>query len=157
MTDDDDAFMRQAIAEANAAGASGDVPVGSVIVIDDRIVGRGRNRRQERGDPTAHAEIEALRDASKTVGNWRIEGTLYVTQEPCPMCAGAIVNARIGRVVYGCRNPKAGAVDSLFSIVTDPRLNHRATVTSGVLESECADILKQFFSAIREKNREPSQ
>src|SRR5215213_7008213 len=124
----DETMMREALAEAAAAGEAGDVPVGCVIAIGDEIVGRGRNQRQLSADPTAHAEILALRAASSVVGNWRIEGTLYVTQEPCPMCAGAIVNARIARLVYGCANPKAGAVDTLFQIVTDPRLNHRMTV-----------------------------
>src|SRR3954465_13977855 len=99
--------MELALTEARAAGAAGDVPVGAVIVIGDREVARGRNRREQDGDPTAHAEIVALRDAARSIGHWRIEGTLYVTQEPCPMCAGAIVNARVTRLVYGCANPKA--------------------------------------------------
>jgi len=147
-------FMREAIAEARQAGEAGDVPVGAVIVIDNEIVGRGRNRRQERGDPTAHAEVEALRAAATQVGNWRIEGTLFVTQEPCPMCAGAIVNARVKRLVYGCANPKAGAIDSLFQIATDPRLNHRVEVCRGLLSEDCGDLLRRFFSDIRQKKRE---
>ena len=141
--------MREAIAEAEIAGAAGDVPVGAVIVVDGTIVGRGHNRRQVSGDPTAHAEGEALRDASRSIGNWRIEGELFVTQEPCPMCAGALVNARVARLVYGCANPKAGAVDTLFQIVTDQRLNHRMPVTRGVLEDECAQLLRDFFAALR--------
>src|SRR4029079_16437502 len=106
----DEALMREALAEAELAGKAGDVRVGAVIVAADAIIGRGRNRRQATNDPTAHAEIEALREAARAVGNWRVEGTLYVTQEPCPMCAGALVNARVTRLVYGCANPKAGAV-----------------------------------------------
>jgi tRNA(adenine34) deaminase len=145
----DERLMRLAIAEGAAAGAAGDVPVGCVIAIEDEIVGRGRNRRQVSADPTAHAEIEALRDASSMTGNWRVEGTLYVTQEPCPMCAGALVNARVKRLVYGCANPKAGAVDTLFQIVTDPRLNHRMEVTRGVLADECAELLREFFAELR--------
>src|SRR5262245_35404316 len=108
MTSVDEEFMREALAEAEVAGRDGDVPVGAVVVRNGEIVGRGRNRRQATSDPTAHAEIEALRQASQVVGNWRVEGTVYVTQEPCPMCAGALVNARVMRLVYGCFNPKAG-------------------------------------------------
>src|SRR5690349_10140527 len=120
-----DDLMDMALVEARLAGAAGDVPVGAVIAADDgTILGRGHNRREQRGDPTAHAEIEALRDASVALGHWRVEATLVVTQEPCPMCAGAIVNARVKRLVYGCPNPKAGAVQSLFQICSDPRLNH---------------------------------
>ena len=150
---DDEGFMREAIAEAAVAGKAGDVPVGSVIVVDDQIIARAHNQREATGDPTAHAEVLALRQASKLFGRWHIEGTLYVTQEPCPMCAGALVNARVKRLVYGCKNPKAGAVDSLYSIVSDERLNHRMPVTSGVLESECAALLQDFFREIRAKGR----
>ncbi len=146
---DDEAYMREALAMAREAGERGDVPVGAVIALDDRIVARGRNRRQASGDPTAHAEVEALREASRSVGNWRIEGTIYVTQEPCPMCAGALVNARIGRLVYGCPNPKAGAVHTLYEIVTDPRLNHRMGVRGGVLGDEAASLLRSFFERLR--------
>ncbi len=149
----DERFMREAIAEAALAGVAGDVPVGCVIVADDEIVARGHNRREVSGDPTSHAEIEALRAASKHFGRWHIEATLYVTQEPCPMCAGALVNSRIQRLVYGCQNPKAGAVDSLYSIVTDDRLNHRMPVTSGILANECAKLLKDFFQAIRAQRK----
>src|SRR5262245_37728533 len=141
--------MREALAEAELAGRAGDVPVGAVIAIGGAIVGRGHNRRQETGDPTAHAEIEALRQAARAVGNWRVEGTLYVTQEPCPMCAGALVNARVVRLVYGCANPKAGAVSTLYQLVTDTRLNHRMEVTSGVLAEESARLLRAFFEALR--------
>ena len=145
----DPVFMREAMAEAEQAGRDGDVPVGAVVVRDGRVIGRGRNRRQATADPTAHAEIEALRQASQAVGNWRVEGTLYVTQEPCPMCAGALVNARVERLVYGCLNPKAGAVATLYQIPTDTRLNHRMEVTGGVLADECGALLRRFFEALR--------
>jgi tRNA(adenine34) deaminase len=150
----DEFFMDQAIAAARIAFAAGDVPVGAVVVLDGEIVARGHNRRQVSGDPTAHAEIEALRAASREVGGWRIEGTLYVTQEPCPMCAGALVNARISRLVYGCANPKAGSVDSLYSIVTDPRLNHRMPVSRGVRGGQCAELLRSFFAGLRARQRD---
>ena len=146
----DHQLMGSAIACAQRAGDAGDVPVGAVIVLDDEIVAEGWNRRQVSGDPTAHAEIEALRAASRVIGNWRIEGTLYVTQEPCPMCAGALVNARISRLVYGCTNPKAGSVHTLYEIVTDPRLNHRMPVTAGVRADECAALLSSFFAKLRQ-------
>ena len=146
----DDQWMQIALDEARAAAASGDVPVGAVIVAaDGTLVGRGRNRRELDQDPTAHAEIVALREAAKTLGMWRVEATLFVTQEPCPMCAGALVNARIARLVYGCANPKAGAIASLYSIVTDARLNHRMEVTAGILATECAAVLSQFFAELR--------
>ena len=147
--------MRAAMQEARKAAAAGDVPVGAVIVDGlGRVVARGRNRREERGDPTAHAEIEALRmlgeSRGATDGAWRCTGmTLYVTLEPCVMCAGAMINARIDRVVYGCRDPKAGATDSLFAIGRDPRLNHRFEVVTGVLADECSALLRDFFSARR--------
>jgi tRNA(adenine34) deaminase len=155
-SDDDQRFMGEAIAAAREAGRAGDVPVGAVIVIDGKIVGRGFNRREASGDPTAHAEVEALREAAQVVGNWRVEGTLYVTQEPCPMCAGALVNARIARLVYGCPNPKAGAVVTLFQIVTDVRLNHRMPVTPGVRGDECADLLRAFFAELRRQGSDPA-
>jgi tRNA(adenine34) deaminase len=141
--------MTVALDEARAAGAAGDVPVGCVIVLGDEVIGRGRNRREHDRDPTAHAEVVALREAARALGMWRVEATLYVTQEPCPMCSGALVNARIARLVYGCLNPKAGAVHSLFSLVTDARLNHRIDVTAGVLADDCAALLSQFFAELR--------
>jgi tRNA(adenine34) deaminase len=147
MNDDD--WMAIALEEARAAAASGDVPVGAIIVRDAHIVGRGRNRRETDGDPTAHAEVVALRDAARSIGHWRVEATLFVTQEPCPMCAGAIVNARVTRLVYGCPNPKAGAVTTLYSIPTDSRLNHQVSVTAGVRATECAAELSAFFAALR--------
>jgi tRNA(adenine34) deaminase len=148
----DEHWMSIALEEARAAAAAGDVPVGAVIVIGDQIVGRGRNRREVDLDPTAHAEIVALREAAQALKQWRVEGTLVVTQEPCPMCAGALVNARVARVVFGCPNPKAGAVTSLYQIVSDPRLNHRiavADIRGGVRAEECAAVLQQFFAELR--------
>ena len=145
----DEQWMTIALDEARAAAATGDVPVGAVIVADGKLIGRGRNRRELDRDPTAHAEIVALREAAQTLRMWRVEATMFVTQEPCPMCAGACVNARIKRLVYGCANPKAGAIASLFSIATDPRLNHRIEVVSGVRADECAALLSQFFAELR--------
>ncbi len=145
----DETWMSDALDEARAAGAAGDVPVGAVVVQEGSIVGRGRNRREVDGDPTAHAEIVALREAARALGHWRVEATLYVTQEPCPMCAGAIVNARVRRLVFGCTNPKAGAVTTLFTIPTDPRLNHRVEVLGGVRSEDCARVLQEFFAELR--------
>ncbi|HSR96725.1 MAG TPA: tRNA adenosine(34) deaminase TadA [Kofleriaceae bacterium] len=145
----DEHWMSIALEEARAAAAAGDVPVGAVIVIGDQIVGRGRNRREVDRDPTAHAEIVALREAAQGLKQWRVEGMLFVTQEPCPMCAGALVNARVARLVFGCPNPKAGAVASLYQIASDPRLNHRLSVTGGVRADECAAVLQQFFAELR--------
>jgi tRNA(adenine34) deaminase len=142
-------FMGLALEEARLAFAAGDVPVGAVIVKDGQVVGRGHNRREVAADPTAHAEIEALRAAAKVIGHWRVEATLYVTHEPCPMCAGALVNARVARLVFGCLNPKAGAVESLYALVTDPRLNHRMVVRGGTRADECAGLLKSFFEQLR--------
>ncbi len=147
---DDERLMLAALDEARLAGDSGDVPVGAVVAVGGVIVGKGHNRREVASDPTAHAEIEALRAASAARASWRLsDATLYVTLEPCPMCAGALVNARIGRVVYGCTDPKAGAVDTLFTIGRDLRLNHRFEVTNGVLAEPCGQILKSFFAARR--------
>jgi len=138
--------MVEALAEARLAAAEGEVPIGAVVVADGRIVGRGRNARERLNDPTAHAEILALHEASQELGRWRLSGaTMYATLEPCPMCAGALVNARIDRLVYGVADPKAGAVDTLFDLVRDPRLNHRVRVESGILAEECGEILRQFF------------
>jgi tRNA(adenine34) deaminase len=145
----DEHWMSLALDEAKAAAAGGDVPVGAVIVIDGRIVSRGHNRREVDRDPTAHAEIVALRGAAQGLGHWRVEGTLVVTQEPCPMCAGALVNARVTRLVFGCPNPKAGAVATLYQLVSDPRLNHQVGVTGGVRAAECAEVLQQFFAELR--------
>src|SRR5262249_58395339 len=141
----DEHWMSIALDEARAAAAAGDVPVGAVIVIGDRIVGRGRNRREVDGDPTAHAEVVALREAARALQQWRVEGTLVVTQEPCPMCAGALVNARVVRLVFGGPNPKAGAVTTLYQIVTDLRLNHRLEVTIGAVPGRWRAVLHEVF------------
>ena len=148
MTDED--CMRLALAEAAKAAEAGDVPVGAVIVNEaGEVIASGHNRREADADPTAHAEIVALRQAARTLGQWRVPHTLIVTQEPCPMCAGALVNARVTRLVYGCGNPKAGAVATLYEIPTDPRLNHRMQVAGGVLAEACGALLKAFFVARR--------
>ena len=150
----DEQFMLEAVREAEAAAAQGEVPVGAVIVREGRIIARGRNLRETWQDPTAHAEVVALRAAAQHVGSWRLEAcTLYVTMEPCPMCAGALVNARIPRLVYGCSDPKAGAVDTLFRVVTDERLNHRMEVAAGVLGAACSELLRAFFQRIRRGDR----
>jgi len=150
MTDLDETWMRLALAEADRAAQAGDVPVGAVIVGDDGVLlAEGRNRREQEGDPTAHAEIDALRRAAQRLGHWRVEGTLYVTLEPCVMCAGALVNARVKRVVYGALDPKAGATESLFSVGSDPRLTHRFEIRRGVLEEECVARLQAFFAQLR--------
>jgi len=146
----DQRFMEAAIAEARAAASDGEVPIGAVVTWDGRIVGRGRNRVETTQDPTAHAEILAIGAASQTVKSWRLdEGTLYVTLEPCHMCAGAIVLARIPRLVYGARDPKAGACGSLANVCQDLRLNHRAEVQPGVLAEECGALLESFFRSKR--------
>jgi tRNA(adenine34) deaminase len=146
-------YMREALEQARLAAALEEVPIGCVIVHDPtrQIIGRGFNRRETDADPTAHAEIVAMREAARHIGYWRLcDCTLVVTLEPCPMCAGAIVNARIDRVVYGCRDPKAGATRTLYQICDDPRLNHRAQVIEGVLADECAAVLKTFFATRRQ-------
>jgi tRNA(adenine34) deaminase len=146
--------MRAAMSEAEAARAKGEVPVGCVLVRGDVIVGRGHNLRETAHDPTAHAELLAIRDAATRQGDWRLDDvTAYVTLEPCSMCAGALVLARVPNVVYGCDDPKAGAVKSLFSIGQDARLNHRFTLESGVLADECAAMLKEFFAALRAQGK----
>jgi tRNA(adenine34) deaminase len=147
--DADVGFMAAALADARLAPAHGDVPVGAVVVVDGDVIARDHNRREQLGDPTAHAELLALRSAARHLGHWRVEATLYVTQEPCPMCAGALVNARVVRLVYGCTNPKAGAIASLFQLATDHRLNHQIVIESGVCADECARLLKEFFAALR--------
>ena len=143
-------WMNEALALAAAAGARGEVPVGAVVVKDGAVVGRGSNAPIAERDPTAHAEISALRDAARTVGNYRLPGCdLYVTIEPCVMCAGAILHARIGRVVYGAADPKTGACGSVIDLFADSRLNHHASVTAGVRADECGQLLSQFFEARR--------
>jgi tRNA(adenine34) deaminase len=150
MSELDEEYMRLALEEARAAALVGDVPVGAVIVAEDGTeLGRGRNLRELEGDPTAHAEIVALRAASRALGHWRVEGTLYVTLEPCLMCAGALVNARIQRVVFGAFDPKGGATGSLYQIHNDARLNHRFEITPGVLAEDSVRLLQEFFRRLR--------
>ncbi|MFZ4811270.1 MAG: tRNA adenosine(34) deaminase TadA [Ilumatobacteraceae bacterium] len=147
---DHEVAMRRALREALAAEEHDDVPVGAVVVRNGEVIAARHNERELTGDPTAHAEVLALRDAATVVGHWRLDDcTLFVTLEPCAMCAGAIVNARVGRVVYGAADPKAGAVRSLFRLADDARLNHRAVIEVGVLADESSTLLKAFFSARR--------
>ena len=147
---EDERWMGLALELAREAAREGEVPVGAVVVKDGQVKGRGRNRREADQDPLAHAELLAIREAAKEVGFWRLDDCdLYVTLEPCPMCAGALVNARVRRLVYGARDPKAGAVESLFRIPTDPRLNHRVAVEAGVREAECGAVLTEFFRGLR--------
>ncbi|HEX5193071.1 MAG TPA: tRNA adenosine(34) deaminase TadA [Solirubrobacteraceae bacterium] len=147
---DDERFMRIALAEARGAMQHGDTPVGAVVVRDGEPIGVGRNERELRGDPTAHAEMIALRGAAREVGNWRVlDSTLYVTLEPCAMCAGAIVLARVPRVVFGAPDPKAGAAGSVLDVLAEPRLNHRPVVQAGMLADECGELLRAFFAARR--------
>ncbi|NLK07968.1 MAG: nucleoside deaminase [Firmicutes bacterium] len=143
-------YMNAALAEANKAYELGEVPVGAVVVRYGEIIGRGHNLRETHKDPTAHAEIVAIKEACAAVSGWRLtESTIYVTIEPCPMCAGAVVLARLARLVYGAKDPKSGAVDSLFDLVRRQELNHRVAVTAGVLEEECQAIMQKFFRELR--------
>ncbi len=147
-------YMREALKQARKAYSLGEVPIGCVIVHQGRIIGRGYNRRNTDKSTLAHAEITAIRKASKVIGDWRLEEcTLYVTLEPCQMCAGAIIQARIPEVVIGCMNPKAGCGGSVLNILEMPRFNHQAAVTRGILAQECSDLLKLFFTQLRERNR----
>jgi len=148
--DTDAAFMGEALAEARAAAGVRDVPVGAVIVRDGRVIARGYNRRERDLDPTAHAEMEVLRRAARVLGGWRLLGcTLYVTLEPCVMCAGALVQARLLRLVYGARDPKAGAAGSVIDALSDARFNHVVQVVGGVREAECGAVLREFFTHLR--------
>jgi tRNA(adenine34) deaminase len=143
----DEAHMATALGEARAALGHGDVPVGAVVVVGGRVVAQRHNERERTQDPTAHAELLALRDAARALGSWRLaDATLYVTLEPCPMCAGATVNARISRLVFGAADPKAGACGSLYNLCCDPRLNHEVAVTAGVLGGQGALLLTTFFA-----------
>lgn len=155
MNPDDIAWMRLALDEARVAASRGEVPVGCVLVDGTgRLMARAHNLRETLRDPTAHAELVALRWAAMDRGAWRLpDVTAYVTLEPCSMCAGALVNARISRVVYGCDDPKAGAIRTLFAIGQDPRLNHRFEVTAGVLGEQCSETLRKFFAALRARAR----
>jgi tRNA(Arg) A34 adenosine deaminase TadA len=143
--------MRLAIGEARTAALAGDVPVGAVVVVDGIVVARAHNEREKQSDPTAHAEIIAIREAARALGGWRLErATVFVTLEPCCMCAGALVAARVGALVFGAADPKAGACGSLYNLCVDPRLNHELPVTAGILASECGSLLSEFFSELRE-------
>lgn len=154
----DEMYMRQALREAEEAFAIGEVPIGAVLVLDGEIVAAAHNLRETRHDATAHAELLAVRQACAALRRWRLAGaTLYVTVEPCPMCAGALVMSRVARVVYGVPDSKAGAVESLFNIVGHPALNHRVEVTAGVLEDECRAVLQRFFRARRQKRAEKGE
>jgi len=151
---DDERYMRGAIECARIAEENGDVPIGAVIVYEGMIIARAYNQREQLKDPTAHAEIVALTQASAFLESWRLHGcTIYVTLEPCPMCAGALILSRMDRLVYGCDDPKAGACKSLYNIVQDERLNHKVEITRGVLEGQCREQLQAFFSRRREENK----
>ncbi len=150
ITKEDKQYMRLAIEQAGIAEENGDVPIGAVIVYEDQIIGKAYNQREQLKDPTAHAEIIALTQAAAFLGSWRLNGcAMYVTLEPCPMCAGALVLARMDRLVFGCNDPKAGACGSLYDIVHDGRLNHRLEVKTGVLADECGKLLQDFFQKKR--------
>ena len=146
----DEKYMKQAIKQAKKAYALDEVPIGCVIVAGDKIIARGYNRRNTDKNPLAHAELSAIRKASKKTGDWRLEEcTMYVTLEPCQMCAGAIVQARIPRVVIGCMNPKAGCAGSIYNLLQEPAFNHQVSLFKGVLEEECSQMLKDFFRSLR--------
>jgi tRNA(adenine34) deaminase len=150
--DRDESFMLEALEEARHAAALGEVPVGAVVVDSNRVIARAHNRREVDGDPLAHAEILAIRGAARHRGGWRLDGcALYVTLEPCAMCAGALVNSRVERLVFGARDPKAGQCGSLGDIVRDPRLNHRLDVRSGILADESSRLLREFFALLRRR------
>jgi tRNA(adenine34) deaminase len=147
-------YMKEALKQAKKAYALGEVPIGCVIVRDGKIIGRGYNRRNTDKNTLSHAEITAIRKASKKVGDWRLEDcSLYVTLEPCPMCAGAIVQARIPEVIIGCMNPKAGCGGSVLNLLEQPQFNHQARVTRGIAEQECSNLLKEFFIQLRQRNK----
>ena len=153
--DQDVAWMRETLKLAAYAFSLGEVPIGAIVVKDGQVIGRGYNRREIDRNPLAHAELLAIHEAAQTLGGWRLSGTtLYVTLEPCPMCAGAIVQSRIDRLVYGARDPKAGCAGTLMNLVIEPRFNHQAVVVGGVLEDEAAALLKQFFQTLRTKQKE---
>ncbi|MGM0499484.1 MAG: tRNA adenosine(34) deaminase TadA [Bacillota bacterium] len=150
--EDDIKYMKMALAEARKAYQRAEVPIGAVVICNDQVVGRGFNLREQTQDPTSHAEMIALREAAKNEASWRLEDCqLYVTLEPCPMCAGAILQSRIKRLVYGASDPKAGAVNSLYQLLNDDRFNHQVEVEAGVMEKEAAQLLKDFFRDLRER------
>lgn len=151
-------YMKEALKQAKKAYALGEVPIGCVIVHEEKIIGRGYNRRNTDKNTLAHAEITAINKASKVIGDWRLEEcTLYVTLEPCQMCAGAIVQARIPEVVMGCMNPKAGCAGSILNILEMPQFNHQVKVTRGILEAECSQMLKTFFEELRIRNKQEKE
>lgn len=151
---DDQRFMALALQEARQAGELGEVPIGAVLVWEGQVVGRGSNRREIDQDPTAHAEMLAIRHAARNQGSWRLlDTTLYVTLEPCTMCMGAIILARIPRLVFACRDPRAGAVGSIYDFSRDERFNHRVEVTEGILEQECSQLLSGFFQRLRDDKK----
>ena len=151
---DDTTYMQAAIAEAQVAGAKGEVPIGALIVHEGQIIGRGHNLRETSNDPTSHAEMVAIRQAAEAIGHWRLlETTLYVTLEPCVMCMGAIILARIPRLVYACRDPRAGAVGSIYDFSSDERFNHKVEVVEGVLGAECSVLLSGFFQELRSRRK----
>ncbi|SFX31867.1 tRNA(adenine34) deaminase [Thermoactinomyces sp. DSM 45891] len=148
-------YMKMAIEEARKAEKIGEVPIGAIVVFQGEVVGRGYNLREKDQDPTAHAEMIAIQEAAERLGSWRlIDCDLYVTLEPCPMCAGAIIQSRIRRVIFGTLDPKAGCAGSLMNLLQDTRFNHQTEIQSGVLQQECSDLLTQFFRGIREKRKE---
>lgn len=150
--------MKQAITQAKKAQAIGDVPIGCIIVSEDKIIARGYNKRNKLGTTLAHAELLAIKKASKVLGDWRLENcTMYVTLEPCQMCAGAIVQARIPRVVIGTMNPKAGCAGSIINLLQMERFNHQVSITSGILEEECSILMKDFFQQLRQRKKSQKQ
>lgn len=152
-TMDDERYMQFALEQARAAYRIGEVPIGAVIISGGEVFACGHNLRETTDDPTAHAEVIAIRRAAERLGHWRLSGmTLYVTIEPCPMCAGSLVNARVDRLVYGAADPKAGAAGTLMNLLQDERLNHRVSVTGGILEAECAELMRQFFQERRHQS-----
>ena len=154
MTNKDHFYMQQALIEAQKAAALGEVPIGAIIVYQDEIIARAHNLRETSQNALTHAESMAIQEACKKIGSWRLEDTtLYVTLEPCPMCAGAILQSRVPRVVYGARDVKAGCVDSLYRLLNDERFNHECDVTEGVLADQCGQILTDFFRALRERKK----
>ena len=154
MTDREEAFMAVALEEARAAAAAGEVPVGACVVLGDKVIARGRNRREETHDPLAHAEVEALRAAARALGGWNLSAaTLYVTLEPCPMCTGALMQARVGRVVFGAYDGRAGCCGTLYHLPADPRFPMTTEVTGGLCREACAALLREFFARRREEAR----
>ena len=154
MLNTDEKYMKEAVRQAKKAYAIGEVPIGCVIVYEDKIIGRGYNRRTVDKNTLAHAELAAIKKASRKLGDWRLEGcTMYVTLEPCQMCSGAIIQSRMDRVVIGCMNPKAGCAGSVLNLLQMPEFNHQAELATGVLEEECSQLMKSFFKELRERKK----